>query len=55
MAKPQKKKSAKAKKPTKLKDVELAPDAWNRFEKAIDKIVPPKRRNTAIRKSRPTD
>ena len=27
----------------KLEDVEIEPDAWERFEKTIGKIVPPKR------------
>jgi hypothetical protein len=26
-----------------LKDIETVPDAWDRFERAVKKVVPPKR------------
>ena len=38
--KPPTKKKTKSKKP---EEIETEPDAWERFEKTIGKIVPPKR------------
>lgn len=35
--------SANPKTKTKKKDVETEPDAWERFEKAVHKIAPPKK------------
>ena len=36
----------KSKLTPKLEDVELEPDAWERFEGTMDKIVPPKPHKT---------
>ena len=36
---------AKPPKKPKLEEIETEPDAWERFEKTIGKIVPPKRRS----------
>jgi hypothetical protein len=36
---------AKPPKKPKPEEIETEPDAWERFEKTIGKIVPPKRRN----------
>jgi hypothetical protein len=38
--------TAKHPKKPKPEEVETKPDAWERFEKTIGKIVPPKRRKT---------
>jgi len=49
MAEPQKK-SVKARKPTTLGEIELAPDAWKRFETFVTKNVPNRPAATAKRK-----
>jgi hypothetical protein len=43
MVKPQQQKRAKKPKAPKVEDVELVPDAWERFEGAVGKMVPAKR------------
>jgi len=35
---------AKPPKKPKPEDIETEPDAWDRFQRTMDKIVPPKRR-----------
>lgn len=35
---------AKTPKKEKPEDIETEPDAWERFQKTMDKIVPPKRK-----------